>query len=145
MATRGAIGLRNEDQSITAVYLHWDSYPNWAGRTLLNHYDHNKTQQLLNLGAVSSLGSEIGEQHSMKNVYKSDDPRKNWCTFYTRDRGDQLQAAQTFASEKEFVENFRESWCEYFYVLEECGTWFVNDRSSNHWQKVEDVLKEENS
>jgi hypothetical protein len=143
MATRGAIGLRNEDQSITAVYVHWDSYPSWVGRILLEHYDHTKTRQLLNLGALSSLGSEIGEQHQFGSTYKKSDHRSNWCTFYTRDRGDQLWAAQTFASEKEFVEQFQGSWCEFFYVLEECGTWFVSHLSNNLWQKVEDVLAEE--
>jgi hypothetical protein len=140
MATRGAIGLRNEDGSVTGIYVHWDSYPSYVGQILFDHYDHTKTRQLLDFGAVSSLGSEIGEQHNFDAAYNRDDHRKNWCTFYTRDRGDESWPARTFASEKEFVENFRESWCEYYYILEECGTWFVSDHGDDLWKKVQDVL-----
>lgn len=142
MATRGAIGIRNEDGSITGIYTHWDSYTSHNGRILLENYDHTKTQQLLNLGAVSTLGREIGEQHDFDETYKTDDPRYHWCTFYTRDRGDELWPAQTFANDKEFVDNFKESWSEYFYLLEECGTWFVRTRTSE-WQRVDHALAKE--
>jgi hypothetical protein len=139
MATRGAIGIRNEDGSITGIYTHWDSYTSHNGRILLESYDHTKTRQLLELGAVSSLGKEIGEQHEFGATYKTDDPRYHWCTFYTRDRSDELWPAQTFANDKEFVKHFTDSWSAYFYLLEECGTWFVRTRSSK-WQRVDQVL-----
>ncbi len=39
MATRGRIGLELSDGSILSVYHHWDSYPQWLGKTLVEHYN----------------------------------------------------------------------------------------------------------
>ena len=40
MATRSNIGIVNEDDSITAIYCHWDGYPEHNGKILLNHYNN---------------------------------------------------------------------------------------------------------
>ena len=142
MATRGAIGIRNEDGSVTGIYTHWDSYVSHNGRILLENYDHTKTRQLLELGAVSSLGEEIGEKHDFDETYKEGDPRKKWCTFYTRDLGDEMWAAQTYESEDDFFKKMKESWVEYCYLLEECGTWFVK-AYSGRWERVDELLAKE--
>lgn len=142
MATRGAIGLRNEDGTITGIYSHWDSYPDHNGRILLENYDHTKTRELLSLGYVSSLGKEIGEKHDFDAHYKSTDPEYNWCKFYTRDRGDDFNAALTFNSDQEFVSHFRDCYADYFYLLEESGTWFVATRKGS-WERVDEILAQE--
>jgi hypothetical protein len=141
MATRGAIGLRNEDGTITGIYSHWDSYVSHNGRILFEDYDHTKTRELLSLGSVSSLRKEIGKQHDFNKNYNHEDPRYHWCKFYTRDRGDELQAAETFATEDEFVNHFKDVFSEYFYLLEECGTWFVKSYSGS-WERVDRAIKE---
>lgn len=142
MATRGAIGIRNEDGSVTGIYSHWDSYVIHNGRILLENYDHTKTQQLLELGSVSVLGPEIGDKHDFDESFKSDDPRYNWCKFYGRDRGEKDVGSKTFDSDQEFVSYFADCWSHYFYLLEECGTWFVKTRTSE-WKRVDHVLEEE--
>ena len=142
MATRGAIGIRNEDGTVTGVYSHWDSYPSHNGRILLDHYDHTKTQQLLSLGFVSVLGKDIGRKHDFDKSFRQEDPEYHWCKFYGRDRGEEDCDAITFDSEQEFYEHFRDCYSEYVYLLEECGTWFVKGRISN-WERVDHVLTEE--
>jgi hypothetical protein len=144
MATRGAIGIRNEDGTVTGIYSHWDNYPSYNGRILLDHYDHTKTRKLLSLGAVSCLAKEIGQKHDFSNSYKPEDPEYQWCRFYTRDRGDDFQPSITFSNEDEFVKHFTECWADYFYLLEECGTWFVTT-GRKEWQRVDQVLAEEES
>jgi hypothetical protein len=82
MATRSTIGILNADNTITSIYCHWDGYPENNGEILVKHYtDEAKIRKLLSLGALSSLGAEIGEKHDFNQ--RSDD-----CTFYGRDRGE---------------------------------------------------------
>ena len=44
MATRSRLGLQLSDGSILSVYHHWDGYPQWLGKTLVEHYN---TQELV--------------------------------------------------------------------------------------------------
>ncbi len=82
MATRSLICIKKEDV-YEVVYCHWDGYPKHNGAILKTFYrDPNKIQQLIDLGDISSLGSEIGEKHDFE------DTSKNWTTFYGRDRDD---------------------------------------------------------
>lgn len=83
MATRSIIAIEEEDGSIRAVYCHFDGYPEYNGRILLDHYlDREKVRSLIDQGGISILGAEIGEPHS----FERSDPLM--CTFYIRDRGD---------------------------------------------------------
>jgi hypothetical protein len=43
MSTRGRIGLELSDGSILSVYHHFDSYPEWLGNTLKEHYNTYET------------------------------------------------------------------------------------------------------
>ena len=56
MATRSKIAIENADGTVTAVYCHWDGYPEGNGMILAEHYRHReKVQQLIDLGSISSL------------------------------------------------------------------------------------------
>jgi hypothetical protein len=83
MATRSTIAMIAEDgQMVRSVYCHWDGYPDGVGATLREHYtDPAKIQQLLDLGDISSLREDIGEQHDF-------DSARDVTTFYGRDRGE---------------------------------------------------------
>ncbi len=101
MGTRSMIGRENEDGTVEAVYCHWDGYPSHNGRILLENYTtFEKTNKLLELGQISSLGKTIEE-----------------TTFYCRDRGEKLSPATLFENkEKANLE-------EYCYIMKG-NRWF---------------------
>ena len=39
MATRGYIAIKEDDEA-RAIYHHWDSYPSYLGKLLLEHYSN---------------------------------------------------------------------------------------------------------
>lgn len=43
-------------QEFTSIYLHWDGYPSWAGKRLLENYNtYEKVISLIQLGDLSEL------------------------------------------------------------------------------------------
>lgn len=152
MATRSTIGVLNTDGSVTAVYCHWDGYPEYNGKILNENYTtEEKVRELIGFGSISSLGTKIGEQHpfskfELKNeapdfnelmaMYEKSE-REGWTTFYGRDRGETDVAPNTFPSVADFVNEFGE---EYNYLFIN-GTWFVNDHGAMQLdQPVFDIL-----
>jgi len=143
MATRSTIGVLNTDGSVTAVYCHWDGYPENNGKLLMENYTtENAVRGLIELGSISSLGTSIGEKHPFSKFENDsgDHPlvgaakearialaeREGWTTFYGRDRGETDVAANTFPNVADFVNEFGE---EYNYLFIN-GTWFVNDHGA---------------
>ena len=55
-----SIGIKHKDGIVKAIYCHNDGYiRNGAGKILVKHYtDENTINQLLELGDISSLGTE---------------------------------------------------------------------------------------
>ena len=85
MATRSNIGYVLPNGNARMVYAHWDGYIACNGRILHENYQQaRKIAQLIELGDISSLGAEIGRQHS----FDARDGEENWTTFYGRDRGE---------------------------------------------------------
>lgn len=83
MATRSYIGVRNTDGTVDYIYCHFDGYPEYNGKILIEHYaDMDKVNALMKLGDLSVLGESIGEKHNF------DQPVKGWCRAYGRDRGE---------------------------------------------------------
>ena len=103
MATRGNIGVVNSDESITGIYVHFDAYPAYVGKTLLNSYtDINKINELMNLGDLSSLGEKLFlEGHTWKA------PIEGVCVSYSRDKGENWVdvGPQRFITEIEYKMN----------------------------------------
>jgi hypothetical protein len=115
MATRGCIAIHNPDGSVTSIHAHFDNYLDGTGATLVNHYtDPVKVQALINLGAVSSLRSELGQKHQFDHC------ASNWCTFYGRDRGDPDSDAVTSPSVQQWLQHGQ----EYNYLFRD-GEWWV--------------------
>lgn len=116
MATRSRIGLYNEDGTITGIYCHWDGYPEYNGRILVESYtDIRKINQLLKLGNLSSLGPEIGSKHDFN------DRTEEECTFYRRDRGEISKAVRY----KDFAEWMGDRE-DYNYLFRD-GAWHCYD------------------
>ena len=132
MATRSTIALEFADGTVQQVYCHWDGYLDNNGQLLRDHYsDPFVLRDLLDLGAISSLGPTIGEKHSFSRL-DTDMPAEEYerlygdmTTFYARDRGEDL-VKHTY---KDFQEYTREAqFEEYDYILRNVNgvaTWFV--------------------
>ena len=86
MATRSHIGKLLPDNSVKYIYCHYDGYPEHNGKILKEHYaTEAKVNALLELGDLSILGEEIGEQQDFNN---RDTHNSKWCLAYGRDRGE---------------------------------------------------------
>ena len=140
MATRSTIGVLNSDGSVTGVYCHWDGYPEYNGKILLENYtDESVVRELIEMGSISSLGRQIGEKHPFSKFEndKGEHPlvgaakearialaeQEGWTTFYGRDRCEPDAKFVSFANVADFVNDYGE---EYNYLFIN-GTWFVND------------------
>lgn len=116
MATRSLICIKKED-IYEVVYCHWDGYPEHNGAILKTFYrDPNKVQQLIDLGKISCLGSEIGEKHDFE------DTSNNYTTFYGRDRGDTDVNAMIIHDIVDLKELAYSCSAEYVYIFEN-GNW----------------------
>jgi hypothetical protein len=61
MATRGRVGLELVDGSILSIYNHFDSYPEFLGLKLVEHFNtREKVEALVDGGDISSLWTNLG-------------------------------------------------------------------------------------
>lgn len=141
MATRSTISIRNSDGSVTTIYCHWDGYLSYNGKILLNHYTtEEKIRQLMELGDISSLNEEIGEQHLFEFGYDKDET-KTWCKSYKRDRGDLNSDARIYPSFEEMLSSMGQ---EYNYIFEpEDNCWYVNFYDTIGEENLKELLIEE--
>jgi hypothetical protein len=60
MATRSMIGIVNEDKTVSAIYCHFDGYPNHNGKVLTKHYNsQDKAEELIKLGDIRFLENTL--------------------------------------------------------------------------------------
>lgn len=155
MATRSSIGIINLDSTVTAVYCHWDGYPEHNGKILMENYTtEDKVRELIGLGSISGLGRQIGERHPFSK-FENDHgqhplvgaakearialaEREGWTTFYGRDRGEEDVGPRTFADSTEFVREFGEEY-NYLFVND---VWYVNQYAQErNGQAVFDMVE----
>ena len=171
MGTRSMIAIENpHSKAVKSIYCHWDGYLAHNGSILNEHYSNSpKVNNLIALGDLSSLGTQIGEKHpfsqfvsdteEFKALPKAEQERikaeaeaayqaakdAGYCTFYTRDRGEDAPYKH-FESAKAALEYYDGSWCEYFYLFRydadlESGKWFYKDRNGGAWKRLATALK----
>lgn len=147
MGTRSVIGVMHGDKAKT-VYCHWDGYLAHNGKILLGNYDSAKANNLVALGDLSSLSTEIGEKHPFDNPHRYDTPEYkefkekygHMCTFYGRDRDEEGTDFKVCFSDKEMFETYE--WCEYFYIMKD-GVWYVSEGEGTEWKVLADAIAEE--
>ena len=136
MAIRSFIGKVNPDNTITAIYCHYDGYPEGVGAMLhYYYYDSDIVNALLAGGDISQLEPciERPDGHSFKT------PVPGHTVFYMRDRGDDSPAS-TYSSIEAFKDAAHQVSAEYAYLM--MGeTWMVLSRFSNEWEPLENVLR----
>jgi hypothetical protein len=134
MGTRSVIGVMHGDVC-KAVYCHWDGYLEHNGRILQEHYDSAKANHLVAMGDLSSLGTQIGEQHPFsphfdegsKVAYEAA-KEAGYCTFYGRDRGEKGTEWKTMTNWSQFEDFFNGCGAEYAYIMRD-GVWYVKQYS----------------
>lgn len=120
MGTRSRIAAENADGTFSSIYCQWDGYPDGVGKTLMEHYkDEAKIRELLALGDISSLGSEIGEKHDFDSRANQD-----WTKAYGRDRGETDTQGEVCNGIEALNKLTEDSGGEYLYVFDG-GKWFV--------------------
>jgi hypothetical protein len=136
MSTRGSIARQNVDGSITAIYVHFDSYLAGVGHTLVNHYqDPIKIEQLMQLGDLSSLGADIGALRTSDR----DSRYRYWCTAYGRDRGETGCEAKHYVNVSSWLDELGQ---EYNYLWDG-AEWLVECSLTKHeFRSVTQMLLE---
>ncbi len=128
MATRSTIAIEYADGTVDQVYCHWDGYLDHNGVILRDHYsDPFKLQKLIELGDISSLGTEVGEKHDFDIRFTEGAIGENWTKFYGRDRGETGTGAKRFKNFEEYVREHQRE--EYEYILRNVNgkaQWFVD-------------------
>lgn len=134
VGTRASIIRKNLDESFDSIYTHWDGYPSHHGPILLGHYNtSDAVAKLLALGALSSLGEEIGEKH---NFDKATEQHPTWCLAYGRDRGEDSTAADHYADADALKKANDDSWTEWIYMSDEATqAWYFTNNPSPTWFK----------
>ena len=112
MATRARIGIQLKDQSILSVYHHWDGYPDWLGRKLVEKFsDRQQVVELIDGGDMSSCDTNAG----YNNETRQQGP------LYYSERGEDCPP-RLDESLTEFINNGE----EFGYVYQN-GEWFCYD------------------
>jgi hypothetical protein len=61
MSTRSRIGIELSDGSILSIYNHFDSYPEFLGVKLVEHFNtREKVEALVDLGDISAVWTNLG-------------------------------------------------------------------------------------
>lgn len=124
MSTHFTVAVQNEDGSVRQVYGHFDGYVAHAGRILLEHYsDRAKLNKLIDEGEISVLDKEIGEKHAFNSAERPE----GVCTFYHRDRDEELRV-NTYASFQDFCQAKKQYSQEYDYIYTLANEWIVTIR-----------------
>lgn len=137
MSTNSRIGKLLPDGRVRAITCHWDGYvQGGVGEDLLKYYsDSTKIDALLDLGNLSALGKEIGEQQQFNDPSKIN---RDWCLAYMRDRKREREEAKTISLD-EFERDL--NW-PYLYLFKD-GEWFFyytyGDRYQG-WKTISSAL-----
>lgn len=130
MATRSNIGIVNLDKSITGIYCHWDGYPEYVGKMLLNHYNNvDIVNGLMNLGDLSILSESLYST----DIHTFNEPEDGVCVAYGRDRGDTGTDSRTFEDLGEY-EHFGRG-VDYQYLYDN-GKWSYRSTYKGGWSDL---------
>ncbi len=132
MSTRSYIAMKTGENTYRVVYCHYDGYPEYNGRMLLEHYNtQERVKKLLDLGCISSLHEKLEPEAGSHHCF--DTPDKYVTVFYGRDRGEKGQEAFTCTEEQ--LKDPR-SWICYIYVFDN-ETWYFSQIERNGFSEFQ--------
>ena len=133
MGTRSNIGIVNDNNTVTGIYCHWDGYPEWNGRILLENYNTaDSVRELVKLGDLSSLRPKLNPEPGIPHDFQNQ--QEGVVVAYGRDRGETGTEAKTFAGERAFERYADNSGAEYQYLFRNDGWWF--NAADGRWTKL---------
>lgn len=121
MSTRSNIArVLPDGNSALRIYCHFDGYPSWVGKVLLENYTTaTVVDELISHGDMSSLGKTVGSKHSFNEC------PENVTNYYGRDRGEKNVAPKTVVFGKiRGQEAIREE--QYLYLWKD-NAWYFSD------------------
>ena len=115
MSTRALIGYKIPgSEHIVSIYSHWDGYPSYLGKRLLENYSTDETVRgLIDLGDISIIDSD-------KDWEGKKFPKPQPLTYASR--GDRDAAPTVSESLKEYCEEGNSCYAEYVYIYDD-GFW----------------------
>ena len=118
MGTHCLIGMIRPNRSVTCIYCHYDGYPQYNGKLLLENYQtKDKIKELIELGNISCLDKEVAPSKDMEHTFYK--PAKDVTIAYQRDRGEKGQQAKSFHTLKEFYQFYNKSAINHVYLYDE--------------------------
>ena len=137
MSTHSKIIMKEKNGIYRSIYCHFDGYPTGVGSVLIKHYNtEDKVRELINLGALSSIGSEIGKKIDYDKMARSGTPAPDQFIAYHRDRGEELEIMK-YSN----IHDIMKSFCvEYYYVFDE-NNWYVFKSSPENAVLVKDIME----
>ena len=156
MSTHATIAIHNDNDTYTAIYLHWDGYVEAAGKTLNDHYNDETTiRQLMNLGDLSTLGEKPEDPGYLwkyeAGIHGTDTDYETFYAAYRtltdlycksyRSRGENHIDARTYETEQEL----KDSSMEYLYVWNRENGWKVLCFADEGWKPLSEALTETES
>ena len=135
MGTRSNIGIVNEDDSITAIYCHWDGFLSYNGKMLLQHYTSTDiVNQLMNLGDLSSLNEKLYPDDSKPHTFQNQ--QEDVCVAYGRERSESDVGSKIFKDIGDFERFAGNSDAEYQYLFNS-GTWTYREiNRDGKWKQL---------
>ena len=126
--TRWNVAVEMPNGKVTAVYGHYDGYPQYVGKILKKYYSQGgKVRDLVKLGKQgnSTLDKSMkgGKDHSFNN------PKDGETVFYGRDRGEKGNMTRTYKNREEFGRKFGEEF-GYVWSMKE-RKWYYFDHRGN--------------
>ena len=106
MATRSRIGIQLKDDSVLSVYHHWDGYPEWLGKQLMEHYNtRDKVTELIDGGDMSVCLTDDGEPSPQYYSLRGEDcpPRLDDSIFeFIKDKNNNEEYAYIWSLNNEW-------------------------------------------
>jgi hypothetical protein len=110
----------------------------YNGKILFENYsDPFKLRELMDLGDLSSLRITIGTKHKFSSFdlatrieqLAHEETTKDMCTFYARDRGEELRV-RMYKDFEDYTQNHQ--YEEYEYILRKDGNWYVKQHDNEY-------------
>ena len=153
MSTHSLIFQEQQDGTLKGIFCYWDGYLQHNGVILSEAYsDPKKVAKLLELGDLNSLGEELeaseavrlyGDHYYISEAFKAlsneeqerlknEDCSGKYTVAYHRDCGEELKPLEIITSEEQKNgKNPFSNYCEYIYVQDKNGVWYVNSIFGN--------------
>ena len=124
MSTRSYIAIKTNGGKYLTAYCHWDGYLSYVGAVLQKYYTNPlRVNRLIQSGDMSRLAPRICPAEDSDHTF--DNPDKDVCVFYGRDRGEQETEPRYLKHEELFDPT---NWIEYVYVFDpDTRTWNYAD------------------